>query len=68
MIKLGANSVIFAGFDLETAMKHIHMAGYDGVELSAIKGMCEHLELDSWKAQANQIKELAEKHELDLKV
>ena len=66
MIKLGANSVLFAGFDLETAMKHIHMAGYDGVELSAIKGMCEHLELDNWKAQANQIKELAEKHELDL--
>ena len=47
MIKLGANSVLFAGFDLETAMKHIHMAGYDGVELSAIKGMCEHLELDN---------------------
>lgn len=66
MIKLGANSVLFAGFDLETAMKHIHMAGYDGVELSAIKGTCEHLELDNWKAQANQIKELAEKYELDL--
>jgi sugar phosphate isomerase/epimerase len=66
MIKLGANSVLFAGFDLETAMKHIHMAGYDGVELSAIKGTCEHLELDNWKGQANQIKELAEKYELDL--
>ena len=66
MIKLGANSVLFAAFDLETAMKHIHMAGYDGVELSAIKGTCEHLELDNWKAQANQIKELAEKYELDL--
>ena len=44
MIHLGANSVLFAGFDLETAMRHIHLAGYDGVELSAIKGMCEHLE------------------------
>ena len=43
MIHLGANSVLFAGFDLETAMRHIHLAGYDGVELSAIKGMCEHL-------------------------
>ena len=61
MIHLGANSVLFAGFDLETAMRHIHLAGYDGVELSAIKGMCEHLELDNWQAQANQIKELAGK-------
>lgn len=66
MIKLGANSVLFAGFDLETALRHIHRAGYDGVELSAIKGMCEHLDLDNWKAQANQIKELAEKYELEL--
>ncbi len=66
MIKLGANSVLFAGYDLETAMKHIAAAGYDGVELSAIKGMCEHLELDNWQAQANQIKELAEKYELEL--
>ena len=66
MIQLGANSVLFAGFDLETAMRHIHLAGYDGVELAAIKGMCEHLELDNWQAQANQIKELAEKYELKL--
>ena len=66
MIHLGANSVLFAGFDLETAMRHIHLAGYDGVELSAIKGMCEHLELDNWQAQANQIKELAEKYELKI--
>ncbi len=66
MIHLGANSVLFAGFDLETAMRHIHLAGYDGVELAAIKGMCEHLELDNWSAQASQIKELAEKYELKL--
>ena len=66
MIKLGANTVLFAGFDLETAFKHIHLAGYDGVELSAIQGMCEHLELDDWQTQADQIKELAEKYELAL--
>ena len=66
MIKLGANTVLFAGFDLETALRHIRLAGYDGVELSAIKGTCEHLELDNWQAQANQIKELAEKYELEL--
>ena len=66
MIKLGANSVLFAGFDLETALKHIVWAGYDGVELSAIKGMCEHLELDNWQAQVNQIKELSEQYNLEL--
>ncbi len=66
MIKLGANSVLFAGFDIETAFKHIAWAGYDGVELSAIKGMCEHLELDNWQAQANQIKELSEQYGLAL--
>ena len=66
MIKLGANSVLFAGFDLETAFKYIASAGYDGIELSAIKGMCEHLELDNWKAQRNQIKEMSEEHGLEL--
>ena len=50
MIKLGVNSVLFGGFDLATAMQHIAWAGYDGIELSAIKGMCEHLDLDNWQA------------------
>lgn len=66
MVKLGANSVLFSGFDLETAMKQIAWAGYDGIELSAIKGMCEHLELDNYKAQVGQIKELSEKYGLEL--
>ena len=60
MIKLGANSVLFAGFDLETAFKYTACAGYDGIELSAIKGMCEHLDLDNWQTQKNEIKELKE--------
>ena len=33
-MKLGANSVLFGGYDLETAFRHIAMAGYDGSELS----------------------------------
>ena len=48
MIKIGANSVLFADFDLETAMRHIHLAGYDGIELAALKGS-EHLELENWR-------------------
>ena len=66
MISLGVNSVLFVGHDLETAMRHIAWAGYDGVELSAIKGMCEHLELDRWREQAGGIRDLAAKYNLKL--
>ena len=65
-IKLGVNSVLFAGRDLETAMKHIAWAGYDGIEFSAIQGMCEHLVLDEWEKQADEIKSLAAKYNLQL--
>jgi sugar phosphate isomerase/epimerase len=66
MITLGANTVLFAGYDLETALQHIAWAGYDGAELSAIQGMCEHLVLDDWRSQVTQIRELAEKYGLQL--
>ena len=57
-MKLGVNSVLFKSVDVKTAMKAIKMAGYDGVELSAIQGMCEHLVLDAWETQAPLVKEL----------
>ena len=66
MIQLGVNSVLFVGHDLETAMKHIAWAGYDGIEVSAIKGMCEHLLLDDWRPQADRIRKLAEENRLAL--
>ncbi len=59
MIKLGVNSVLFAGYDFATAAKHIALAGYDGIELSAIQGMCEHLELHRWREQAKELKAIA---------
>ena len=65
MIKLGVNSVLFGGFDFATAAKHIKMAGYDGVEISAIKGMCEHLSLDNWKAQAAELKQIVSDNGLE---
>lgn len=58
MIKLGVNSVLFGGYDFATAAKHIKVAGYDGVEISAIKGMCEHLVLDHWREQSNELKQI----------
>ncbi len=66
MIKLGVNSVLFQNHDLATAMKHIAWAGYDGIELSAIQGMCEHLNLDDWKPQVETIRGLAAQYGLAL--
>ena len=58
-MKLGANSVLFGGYDMETAFKYLAMAGYDGIELSAIDGMSEHLVLDRWREIAPEIKRLS---------
>lgn len=66
MIKLGVNSVLFGGFDFATAARYIKMAGYDGVEMSAIQGMCEHLDLDRWREQASDIKRIAADNGLQL--
>ena len=57
-MKLGANSVLFGGFHLETAFASVAMAGYDGIELSAIDSMSEHLELDCWQRIAPEISQL----------
>ena len=65
MLKLGVNTVLFKPFTVGEAMKAVKLAGYDGVELSAIAGMCEHLVLDDWENSAPPIKAAAE--ELDLK-
>ncbi len=66
MIRLGVNTVLLSGFDFRTAMEHVKWAGYDAAEISAIKGMCEHLELDNWKKQAADIKAIVQDLELPL--
>jgi sugar phosphate isomerase/epimerase len=58
-MKLGANSVLFGGHDLETAFTNIQVAGYDGIEVSAINGMSEHLVLDRWQECVPAIRDLA---------
>ena len=65
-MKLGANSVLFGGYDLETAFRYIAMSGYDGIEISAIDRMSEHLVLDRWQEIAPQIKSLAATYNLAL--
>ncbi len=62
MIQLGVNSVLFGRFDFATAARYIALAGYDGIEISAIKGMCEHLTLDDWRAQSGEIKRIAQEN------
>ncbi len=58
-MKLGANSVLFGGHDMETAFTNIQLAGYDGIELSAIGGMSEHLVIERWRDCVPQIRDLA---------
>ena len=55
MIKLGVNSVLFKAFSFAEACRAIKLAGYDGVEISAIKDMCEHLDPENWAAQKNEL-------------
>lgn len=55
MIKLGVNSVLFKGVSFREAAQAIKRCGYDGVEISAIEGMCEHLCLADWKNQKQEL-------------
>jgi len=65
-MKLGANSVLFGGFDMRTAFKYTKMAGYDGIEISAIPGMSEHLVLDAWQDCVADIRMLSKGFDLEL--
>ncbi len=65
-MKLGANTVLFGGHDMETAFKYIAMAGYDGVEVSALTGMSDHLDVTRWREQADTVKDLSAKYELEI--
>ena len=56
MIKLGVNSVLFKTVSFREAAEAIKKCGYDGVEISAIAGMCEHLNLSAWKEQAAELR------------
>jgi sugar phosphate isomerase/epimerase len=65
-MKLGANTVLFGGHSMETAFKYLAMAGYDGVEVSAIDGMSEHLALSRWQEIAPEVKRLSKEYGLEL--
>lgn len=65
-MKLGANSVLFGGHNLETAFRCLKWAGYDGIEISAIGGMSEHLVIERWRDSAASIRQLSKDYELPL--
>ncbi len=46
-MKLGCNTIIFGGADLAAALDGIAWAGYEFVELAAVRGMCEHVPADA---------------------
>lgn len=66
MIKLGVNSVLFKRFSFREAAEAIAACGYDGVEISAIEGMCEHLCLDKWKLQKSELLAITQEYNLSL--
>jgi len=65
-MKVGANSVLFGGYPLESAFRYLAMAGYDGIELSAIDGMSEHLVLARWRELVPEIQRLSATYGLAL--
>ncbi len=64
-MRLGCNTVLFAGADLATALQHIAWAGYEHVELAAIKGMCEHVRPDLGSDHVQEVQRLLAEHGLE---
>jgi len=55
-MKIGCNTIIYGGSDLAIALQHIAWSGYDGIELSAIKGVAEHAELGQGRDYARRLR------------
>lgn len=56
MIRLGVNTVLFKHYSFGDAARAIAACGYDGLEIAAISGMCEHLDPENWRSQKTYIK------------
>ena len=65
-MQLGCNTVLFGGVDLPTALQHIAWAGYQYVELAAIRGMCEHVSPDAGSGQVAEVRRLLAEHGLEV--
>jgi sugar phosphate isomerase/epimerase len=56
-MKLGCSTLLFGGYDLDTALEVIARAGYDAIELVSIPGMGVHFELDQCDQYYEDIKQ-----------
>ena len=65
-MRLGANSVLFGGYEMETAFRCIALAGYDGIELAAIPQMADHLDPERCQEQVAEVRRLAQDYDLEL--
>jgi sugar phosphate isomerase/epimerase len=65
-MKLGVNSVLFGGYDMETAFKFTAACCYDGIELSAIENMSDHLVIEKWREVAPRAKDLSKQWNLPI--
>lgn len=63
-MRLGCNTVLFGGAGVDTALAHIAWAGFSYVEFAAIKGMCEHIELNRGAEYPQEIKGLLQEYGL----
>ena len=61
MIEYGCNTVLFKKYSLDTAVAALKKIGYDGIEISAIGGMCDHLNPGN-RAEAAYVKAVMEKY------
>lgn len=67
MIKLGVNTVLFKTMDFRNACRCVKLAGYDGVGISALKGMgIDHFNTDTWQQDKNDIKAIVADYGLEL--
>jgi sugar phosphate isomerase/epimerase len=68
-MKLGFNSVLFGGYDLEESFKYAAACGYDGIELSAIEGDMHKVPQfvsAQWREFAPRIKALSKQYNLPI--
>lgn len=55
-MKFGCSTLLFGGYDFDTAVAGISQAGYEAIELSAIPGMGEHLKAGADEAACRAIR------------
>ena len=53
---LGCSTILYGGYDLDTALKGIRKAGYEAIELCAIPGMAPHISCDMSPNAAREVK------------